>query len=275
MFTNENGISLSDIAAVTNNDGFNGNNGWWILVILLALFGGMGGYGWNNGWNGGWNNGRFNNVNDGYVLASDFANIERKIDGVNNGLCDGFYAQNTNLLNGFAGVNANLSNGFAGVNANIANGFAGVNNAVCTLGYQNADLINRLDNTVQAGNNATQMAMMQGFNGVQAGQTALATQLQQCCCENKQQIAQLRYDMAMQAQQIMQNDNANYRALHDENVAAQMAAKDARIGEMAAQIERLNLAASQQAQNAYLVNMLHPCPVPAYNVPNPYCPCNS
>lgn len=32
--------SLSDIAAVTNNDGFGGNNGWWILIILFAIFGG-------------------------------------------------------------------------------------------------------------------------------------------------------------------------------------------------------------------------------------------
>lgn len=49
-------------------------------------------------------------------------------------------------------------------------------------------------------------------------------QLADCCCENRQSIAQVRYDMATDAcaiktainemgQQIMQNDNANYRAL--------------------------------------------------------------
>ena len=40
--------SLADIAAVTdgnrNNDGFGNGNGWWVLIILFAIFGG-----WGNG----------------------------------------------------------------------------------------------------------------------------------------------------------------------------------------------------------------------------------
>ena len=67
---------------------YNGGTGmWgqdWIWIIVLFLFG------WGrNGWGG--NNGA--GAVDGYILTSDFANIERKIDSVNNGLCDGFYAQ--------------------------------------------------------------------------------------------------------------------------------------------------------------------------------------
>lgn len=104
-------------------------------------------------------------------------------------------------------------------------------------------------------------------NSITAQLSNLGYQFQNCCCENKQAIAQVRYDMATQncalqnainqaAQQIMQNDNANYRALHDENVAIQMAAKDDRIAALTAQINALNLAASQQAQNAYLISQL-------------------
>ena len=40
--------SLADIAAVTGgnrNDGAWGDGGWWVLIILFALFGGWGGYG--------------------------------------------------------------------------------------------------------------------------------------------------------------------------------------------------------------------------------------
>ena len=37
--------------------------------------------------------------------------------------------------------------------------------------------------------------------------------------------------------------------------------------------QALKFAASQAAQNNYLVDQLRPCPIPAYNVPNPYC-CN-
>lgn len=71
------------------------------------------------------------------------------------------------------------------------------------------------------------------------------------------------------------------RALHDELVQSQMDAKDAKIAEQAAAIQALNLAASQAAQNQYLVQQLRPAAVPAFNVPNPYasygygCYCNN
>ena len=45
MFNNQ-GYSLSDIAAVSNDNGFGGNNGaWWIIILFLFCF--MG-----NGWTG-------------------------------------------------------------------------------------------------------------------------------------------------------------------------------------------------------------------------------
>lgn len=45
---NENGISLADIAAVTDgNDGFGGGNSAWIIIFLIfAMMGG--GFGWGN-----------------------------------------------------------------------------------------------------------------------------------------------------------------------------------------------------------------------------------
>lgn len=104
-----------DVPYVTNgncgNNGMFGNNGDWIWAFLLfALIG-------NNGWGGfGGNNG---GVGSNYVLATDFATIERKLDGVNNGLCDGFYAMNTGMLNGFNGVQQTLCQGFSGINASI------------------------------------------------------------------------------------------------------------------------------------------------------------
>lgn len=209
---NTNGLSLSDIAAVTNaNDGFGGNNGWWILIILFALFG------W--GGNGAGYIGAGGGAQRDYVLASDFSNLERKIDGVNNGLCDGFYAMNTGMLNGF--------------------------------------------NTI-----GTQMMTVQ--NGLTAGQTALSNQLATCCCENKQQIADLKYTMATMQGEIMANCNANYRSLHDEMVAAQIEAKNTQIAQLTAALDKAELRASQEAQNNYLVAQLKPCPVPAYTVPNPY-----
>lgn len=77
-----------------NGGGMFGDNGaWWIIILFLFVFCGWG----NGGWSG--NRGATSGAADNYVLATDFATIERKIDSVNSGLCDGFYAQ-AQLVNG-------------------------------------------------------------------------------------------------------------------------------------------------------------------------------
>lgn len=242
---NANMPSLSDIAAVTGNDrdGGWGGNGWWIIIILLAMWGGFGGYGW--GANGGYGNG------GGYVATAatqadiqrgfDTQNIISKLDGINYGMCDGFYAVNNGMLTGFNGVNTAMLQGNFGLQQAI---------------------------------NANNVAAMQNTN-------ALQTQLADCCCQNKQGQAQIQYQMAtntcaitnaiaQQTQAIMQNDNANYRQLHDEIVANQMASKDDTIAQLRSRLAAADLSASQQAQNNYLVNQLRPPVNPAYVVTNPY-----
>ena len=104
--------------------GFGGYGSEWIwIIVLFALWqnGGFGGYGNRGG------------VGENYVLATDFATIERKLDGVNNGLCDGFYAMNTGMLNGFANVQNTLCQGFNGVNASITD-----------VGYAIKDCLNKI-----------------------------------------------------------------------------------------------------------------------------------
>ena len=85
--------SPADYRAMSGDtDGFGG--GWmWIIILFLFLFG-MGG----NGFGGA--NGTRGEIQQGF----DTAEITRKLDGITNGLSDGFYAQNTTMLNGFAGV---------------------------------------------------------------------------------------------------------------------------------------------------------------------------
>ena len=98
-------MSLSDgmptmtMPVAPANTGNGGGFGWggesiWMIVLFLifAIFGWGG-----NGWGG--SNGNGSGVVDGYVLTSDFANVERKIDSVNDGLCNGFYQQ-AQLVNG-------------------------------------------------------------------------------------------------------------------------------------------------------------------------------
>lgn len=233
-------LSPADISAITgNNNGgmFGGDGSWWIIILFLFIFAG----GWNNngfGGNGG--------VQDGYILASDFSNIERKIDGVNNGLCSGFY-QEAQLI--------------ANTNQNIAAGFA---NAELSRANQQAALMAQLNN-------------MSATNA-------------QCCCDIKQLIGETNYNIATQsnatqvainsaAQAIMQNDNNNYRALHDEIVANRFEDLKTQLADKNQQINALNLAASQAAQNELLINRLQPCPVPAFPASNLYgyynCGCNN
>lgn len=96
-----------------------------------------------------------------------------------------------------------------------------------------------------------------------------------------QAIAGVNYNMATStnavttaisnaARDITENQNTNYRQLHDELVAYRMEDKDNTIAELRSQVNALNLSASQSNQNAYLVAQLKtPAPVPAYTVPNP------
>ena len=213
-------VMTMPVAPTSANGGFGGfgGDGWWIILFFIVLFGWGG-----NGWGG--NNG---GVMDGYVLTSDFANIERKLDNVNNGLCDGFYAMNTGMLNGFAGVTQAVTNGFYSSELSRCN---------------------------------QQAALMQQLNAMQM-------QAQECCCENRAAIAQVRYDMATQAcdtrntvqnatRDIIDNANSNSKAILDFLVNSKMQ-------DLQTENQNLKLAASQAAQNNYLVSQLRPCPTPAY-----------
>ena len=221
------GLSASDIALLNGNgrnngDGFGDGNGWWIILFFLCMFGwggrGFGGFGGFGGGSG--------SAVDGYVLTSDFANIERKIDGVNTGLCDGFYTQ------------AQLVNG---VNMNI----------------------------------------MQGNN-------ALQSQLAQCCCDIREGISGINYNLATQAcgigRQIesgFSQTNYNMAAQNSQTLQAIDKVGDRVIDYLANEKmqtlrdenQALRLAASQQAQNNYLIDQLgQKCPIPAYITCNPFAP---
>ena len=92
-------MTPADMRAVTDgarDEGFGMGGGWmWIIVLFLFLFG-FGGGAWGNRGQG--------LTQMEMQQGLDTQEIVRKLDGINYGLCDGFYAQNTTMLNGFAGV---------------------------------------------------------------------------------------------------------------------------------------------------------------------------
>ena len=140
-------LSPADVAVLSGNTGNNCNNGWgndyaWIIILFLIF-----GYG-RNGFGGGFG-GNSGGVADGYVLASDFAQIDRKLDTISNGICDSTFALNNTMTNGFAATQQTL-----------CQGFSGINQAITTNGYE-----------------------------TRLGVQGLASQLADCCCTLRQQLA--------------------------------------------------------------------------------------
>lgn len=250
--------SLADIAAATgngrNNDGmFGGDGAWWLIVLFLFVFCGWGNNGWGNNGNGG-----------GYTAtAATQADIQRgfdnsavisKLDGISNGLCDGFYSMNNGMLTGFNGINTNI----------MQTGFV-----------------------IQQAINADTVANMQNTNALQA-------QLANCCCETREAIQGVNYNMAQNTcalqntmnnntRDLLENQNSNTRAILDYLCQKETA-------DLRAENQALKLAASQSNQNAVLqatmdantaeiLRRTAPLPVPAYQVPNPNtyygCGCNT
>jgi hypothetical protein len=208
----------------------------WIWIIVLFLFG-WGRNGFGNGNGGG--------VMDGYVLTSDFASVERKLDSIANGICDSTFALNNAITGGFATTTQAINTGFGNAELSRSN---------------------------------QQAALMQQLNAMQM-------QAANCCCENRAAIAQVRYDMAAQAcdtrntvqnatRDIIDANNQNSRAILD-------FLTQSKLSDLQTENQNLKLAASQAAQNNYLISQLRPCPSPAYITCNPWagsgyggCGCN-
>lgn len=260
MFNGSNGYSLADIAAAVGTNGTNGgfgggwgNDGWWIIIFLLALCGwGNGGFGGQ----GGGNNGTTAVVGREISYGFDMNNLENGIRGIQNGLCDGFYAMNTGLLNSTAQLQSTLAQGFGGVNTAM-------------LGQSHA-----IDNAIH---NVT-LGNLQNTNAITGQLVNMAADNAACCCETKNLInsnfADLSYRMATQdcatrqaitdsTRDIIASQDAGFRAILDRMTTD-------RISELETENASLRAAQSQSNQNAFLISQLAPKAIPAYLAPNPY-----
>ena len=251
----ENGSMGTTMLVQPSGMGGNGGFGDWsgsgFWILILFIL--LGGWN-NNGFGGGFGG------NDLYPWMSNSQNI-------NGGFRDQML--NTQIMGlqnsvttGIGDIQNSLCAGFAGVNANINNGFAQAEN----------------------GANARQMANMQQLFGVQSA-------LQNCCCENRAGLADVKYTIATEncadrtaaaqnTRDIIDSQTRGTQAILDKLCALEL---DGVKGQLAqAQREnvglqnQLNMAAlreSQTAQNAFiqqgfsnevdaLYNRLNSCPVP-------------
>lgn len=251
MFNTGNCPSVPIVANLDGNNGNNWNDGsWlWFLIVVFAIFGG-----WGNGF-GGFGGGTNDGVGSEIQRGFDNQAVISKLDGISNGLCDGFYAMNNSMLTGFNGINTNI----------MQTGY-GIQQAV------NADTVANMQNT-----------------------NALQSQLANCCCETREAIQGVNYNMATNACALQNTMNNNTRDIIDSQQAGTRAILDFltndKIATLTAENNDLRRAASQDRQNALLttamtaqtnqiINAVNPAPIPAYTVPNPNayaygCGCNT
>lgn len=175
-------------------------------------------------WGGGWNH--MGDSGSGFNSAG-FQGYATRAD-VNEGFLF------NNVQSGIQNLATQMCNNTASINSNLANGFAGVN-----LG------MNTAANSIQA-----QLAQ----NGYQT---------QQCCCETKEAIQNVNYNLATQAANIVAAGNANTQRILD------MITSD-KIDSLRTDLTSAQLQLNNEAQTNALITALRPTPIPAYITCSPY-----
>lgn len=259
-----NSPSLADIAAVTDNnrnDGMMGmNNGWWVLIVLLALFGGFGGGGWGNR----------NNSNDGGTT------IVTVPTGGFGGYGGGWGAFDA----------ASMQRGFD--TSGIIGKLDRLGDGLCSLGYDQLAQMNSLGNTVQQTGWGLSQQMQNNAIASMQDTNALSRQMGDCCCKIENGLngivnqmdrnaCQTNWNMAQLGRDIMENDNCNFRSLEStvRNGFAELKEQGyiQEIQGLRQALNDCNAANLAQATARQVVQEIRPCPVPSYDVPNPYCNC--
>ena len=199
------------------------NNGWndWSWIIGLAVVGGIFGNGWGFG-----NNGNRGNCATQADLSAGFNN-----SAVLSNLND--------IILGQAQMQNFINQGFNGVQNTLTTSFANLNTNLCSLGYNQAQLVN-----------------------------GLSRELADCCCSTKGAIADLKYANERQTCDIISAINAGNQRLVDIYTNDKIETLNRKLSTAEAQL-------SNNAQSRYIVDTvldkLSPCPKPAYLTPNPNC----
>ena len=251
-----------------NNGGFgNGFGGDWAWIILLLLLG-WGNNGWGgNGCGGGYGNGDFPWLMTGQQNINTNTNNGFRDAMINDGI--------TSIRDGIGNLSTQLCNCCGDVQMALANGFAGV----------------------EQGANARQIAnMQQAFNAqtaVTQGLNTVASNLQNCCCENRANIADLKYTVATEncadrqaisdgIRDLLAATQAQTQTILTQLCNDKLEAKNDTIAQLRSELLYARGQASQDVQTAAiqagqraLANEVEqyvaPKPLPAYIVQNPNC----
>lgn len=238
---NKGSFDPASLMAMMNNGGLNGNGSWIWIILLFFIFGGFG-----NGF------GRGNASEVASQLNTD---------------------ANTNLL-------------MQAINGNKEAISSLANTLNCDINAVNSAL-NQINAGVSQISCDTKLTGSQVINAIQSGNASLASQLASCCCDVRTAIERQGYESQLaivnQTNTLTSNANTQFNILgskidaqtqiiNDKFCQLEMREMQSKIDALRAENANLALAASQQAQTANIVSQLkQPCPIPAYNVPNPNC----
>jgi hypothetical protein len=164
--------------------------------------------------------------------------------GGNRGGYGGNYATQADLSAGFA--NSEIMSDLNDILLSNAQGFANVQQTLCQ------------------GFNGINTAILQSSNATERGFATLGYNLANCCCELKGAIADVKYANERQTCDIINAINAGNQRIVDIYTSDKIDTLNRKLATAEAQL-------SNQAQSAYIINQLKPCPTPAYVVPNPNC----
>lgn len=225
MFNNESGFTMPVVPAYGggmggSGGGFFGGDGIW-AILLFALIFGIGGNGFGGGFGG------FGNAALGYDFPWLLNGQQNIMENTNSGFRDQMLNDNiTSIRDGVFGLSTQMCNGFAGVEQGAS--------------------ARQIANMQQAFN--SQVATMQGFNGVQG-------QLADCCCENRLGIADLKYTVATEncadraalsdgVRDIIASNTASTQRILDQMCQDKIDAKNEKIADLERQLTMANLASS-------------------------------
>ena len=223
---------------------FNTNSGYSLSDIAAATRNEDGMFSGNNAWwiillfmfAGGWGNGGFFGRGEGGLPCATQADVRSAVD------------QQT-LISKLDQQTYGLADSTYALTAALTNGFHGVDTAICGLGHNMQTGFNALGHQISDASCMTQTALDRGFAELNYNLAAQS-------CDTRRAVAD-------NARDIIDNQNAGIKSILD------FLTQD-KIATLTAENQNLKFAASQAAQNTYLISQLRePCPVPAYVVPNP------
>lgn len=275
--TDESGVNATMLVSPTGGymggnggfgNSFGGDWGWIILLLLLA-----GGNGWGGGFGGGFG---------GNALGYDFPWLMNGQQGINNNVSDGFrdaqlHDSVTSVRDGISALSTQLCGCCGDIQNSLCNGFNGVNMSVNNA--QNAIAQQLYTNQIADLNRS-----FDAQTATTAGMNAIGMSLQNCCCENRAGIADLKYTVATEncadraalsdgVRDIIASQTAGTQRILDQLCQDKIDAKNDEIAQLRQQLNMADLRASQTAQNAFisqgfsnevdaLYNRLSNCPVP-------------